>query len=50
MLIVIAQVSLSVISSNPPCKDVNAQFTTVPLKDFSNQVFKCKQVITPLKR
>ena len=30
--------TVSVISSDPPCKDDNARFTKVPLKDLSNQV------------
>ena len=29
--------TVSVILSNCSCKDGNAQFTTVPLKDFSDQ-------------
>ena len=29
--------TLSIISSDPPCKDANAQFTTVPLKPLSDQ-------------
>ena len=29
---------VSVISSDPPCKDDNARFTTVPLKAVSDQI------------
>ncbi len=29
---------LSVISSDPPCKDDNARLTTVPLKTLSDQI------------
>ena len=29
--------NVSVIASNPPCKDVNARFTTVPSKAFSDR-------------
>ena len=29
---------VSVISSDPPCKDDNAWFTTVPLKAVSDQI------------
>ena len=31
--------TVSVISSNPPCKDGNARFTTVPLKALCDQVW-----------
>jgi len=30
--------TVSVISSDPPCKDSNSRFTTVPLKALSDQV------------
>ena len=30
--------TVSVILSDPPCKDVNAQITTLPLKALSDQV------------
>ena len=30
--------TVSVISSDPPCKDDNARFSTVPLKALSDQV------------
>ena len=30
--------TVSVISSDPPCKDGNARFTTVPLKALSDQI------------
>ena len=29
--------TVSVISSDPPCKDNNVRFTTVPLKTLSDQ-------------
>ena len=31
------QGTVSVISSDPPCKDVNAEFTTVPLRPSVDQ-------------
>ena len=33
------QGTVSVISSDPPCKDVNARFTTVSLKPLSDQQY-----------
>ena len=39
--------SVSVISSEPPCKDGNARFTTIPLKSLSDQ--KCGIVSRGLK-
>ena len=32
----------SLISSDPPCKDDNARFTTVPLKALSDQVYRIR--------
>ena len=29
-------------SSDPPCKDDNARFTTVPLKALSDQVYRIR--------
>ena len=37
-LIVLLKRTVSVTSSDPPCKDDNARFTTVPLKALSDQM------------
>ena len=37
-LIVLVKRTVGVISSDPPCKDGNARFTTVPLKALSDQM------------